>query len=88
MARIDEFHTDDSQSKSSIFDVDISYAIIESKAQYWDSSSMYQVKSYFNYSSKEKVDMFDYMRLDLFTLIKKNLLSNLRQIFKRKAHCH
>lgn len=58
MARIDEFHTEESSSSSSTFDANLFQAARDPKKQDWDSSSMYQVNKFVNYSSNEKVDIF------------------------------
>lgn len=65
MAHIDDFHIKESDTSSDTSNVDLSQATRDSKSQDWDSSSIYQVKKIFNYSSNEKVDMFDYLLLDL-----------------------
>lgn len=74
IAPIDDSHTEESNGSSSTFDVDLYQAARESKMQEWDSSSMYQIKKFVNYSSNEKFYMFDYLCLDLAKSNSKKLI--------------
>lgn len=65
MAQIDESHTEVSRNNISTFDADLSKATNDSNSQAWDSTSMYHVKNFINYSSIEEADTFDYLHLDL-----------------------
>lgn len=53
MACIDDFDTQESDSNSNTFNTDFSQTAKECKIQDWHSSSLYQVKKFINYSSKE-----------------------------------
>ena len=65
LARIDDLHTEEFSRSINTFDTDLSRAAKDSNSQYWDSSSMYEVKNYINYSSKEKANMFYYLHFNL-----------------------
>ena len=61
MAKIEE----EGAEKGSSYEADLSEAARDSKMSDWDSTSLYQVKKFINYSDNEKNNMFDYLCLDL-----------------------
>lgn len=65
MACANESFTEEARNNSSTFEVDLSKAASDSKAQNWDSSSLYQVKKFVTNYNNEKTTMFEYFCLDL-----------------------
>lgn len=65
IAYTDESFSDEASNNSSAFEVDLSKASSVSKVHNWDSSSLYQVKTFVTYTNNENITMFEHLHLDL-----------------------